>query len=76
MPGKEYSQQAYQIRQQFEQLAISTDKEWQDEQASRFRYAYIDKVKQSLINIENPIERVVDILEVKLSEIQKIANGN
>lgn len=75
MPGKDYSEQAYAISQQFEDLANSTKESWQDEQATRFGYDHIEPISKALREIQLPIESIVDTLDSKLNEIRSIANG-
>lgn len=75
MPGKDYSQQAYQISQQFEDLAKSSKESWKDEQATRFGYEYLDPISKALRDIQLPIEKIVDLVDTKLREIQSLANG-
>lgn len=75
MPGKDYSEQAYHIRKQFEDLINSSKDTWQDEQATRFAYDHAEPIRKALSDMELPIETVVDIVETKLKEIQSYVNG-
>lgn len=75
MAGKDYSEEAYQISKQFDEIASSTDKDWQDEQARRFGYEHIVPIRDALSGIQLPIESIVDLVEKKLNEIRSIANG-
>lgn len=75
MPGKDYSQQAYNIRKQFEDLITSSKDSWQDEQATRFGYDHAEPIRKALSDMELPIESIVDLVESKLREIQSYANG-
>lgn len=74
MAGKNYSEEAYQIRRQFDELASSTQEQWQDEQARKFRYEHIDRMSNALSDIQLPIEYIVDLVDKKLNEIRSIAN--
>lgn len=74
MAGKNYSEEAYQIRRQFDELASSNQEQWQDEQARKFRYEHIDRMSKALYDIELPIESIVDLVDKKLNEIRSIAN--
>ncbi len=75
MPGKDYSEQAYHISRQFEDLTISSKDSWQDEQATRFGYDHVEPISKALRDMQLPIEIIVDFLDTKLQEIQSIANG-
>lgn len=75
MPGKEYSEEAYRIRQQFDGVVNVSKQWWQDNQAIRFGYDFIDPITQSLQEMQLPIEIVVDEVEQRLQKIQEIANG-
>lgn len=75
MPGKDYSEQAYQIRKQFEDLINSSKDTWKDEQAARFGYDHAEPIQKALTDMELPIENIVDLVETKLKEIQSYANG-
>ncbi len=75
MPDKDYSEQAYQISKQFEDLITGSKDNWQDEQATRFGYDHVEPISQTLREIQLPIERIVAIVDTKLHEIQSIANG-
>ncbi len=75
MAGKEYSDKAYQIRRQFEDLTTASKDNWQDEQAVRFGYDHAEPIRKALSDIEVPIESIIDLVNSKLSEIQRIANG-
>lgn len=75
MPGKDYSEQAYHICKRFEDLTESSNDNWQDEQATRFRYGHVEPISKALREMQLPIERIVDLVDTKLQEIQSIANG-
>lgn len=75
MPGKDYSEQAYHISKQFEDLTISSKDSWQDEQATRFGYYHVEPISRALREMQLPIEKIVDLLDTKLHEIKNIANG-
>lgn len=74
MPGKDYSEKAYQISRQFEDLIASSKDSWQDEQAERFGYNHVEPISNTLREIQLPIEHIVDFVDSKLREIQNIAN--
>ncbi len=75
MAGKDYSEQAYHISKQFEDLTTSSKDSWQDVQATRFGYDHIEPISKALREIQLPIEKIVDLVDTKLHEIQSIANG-
>lgn len=75
MPGKDYSEQAYQISMQFEDLTMSSKDSWQDDQAARFGYDHVEPISKALREMQLPIEKIVDFVDTKLHEIQSIANG-
>lgn len=75
MAGKDYSDQAYHISRQFEDLTMSSKNSWQDEQATKFGYDYVEPIMKALSDIQLPIETIVDLVDSKLNEIQNIANG-
>lgn len=74
MAGKDYSEQAYQISKQFEDLATSSKESWRDEQATRFGYNHVEPISKALREIQLPIEKIVDLVDTKLNEIRNIAN--
>lgn len=74
MPGKDFSDEAYQISKQFEDLITSSKDNWQDEQATRFGYNHVEPISKALREIQLPIEKIVDLLDTKLNEIRNIAN--
>ncbi|MDE6278277.1 MAG: hypothetical protein K2M06_09260 [Muribaculaceae bacterium] len=76
MPGKDYSEQAYHISMQLDDLVKASKENWQDEQAKRFGYNHIEPISTALREIQLPIEKIIDLVDTKLHEIQKIANGN
>ncbi len=75
MAGKDYSEQAYHICKQFEDLITSSKDSWQDEQATRFGYDYVEPIRKALSDMQLPIESTVDLVDTKLNEIKSIANG-
>ena len=75
MAGKNYSEQAYHISRQFEDLTTSSKDSWQDEQATRFSSDHVEPISKALREIQLPIEKIVDLVDTKLHEIQAIANG-
>lgn len=75
MPGKDYSEQAYQISKQFEDLTMASKTSWQDDQANRFGYDYIEPISKALREMQLPIEKIVDLVDTKLREIQGYTNG-
>lgn len=75
MAGKDYSDEAYQIYRQFEDLIVSSKNEWQDEQAVKFGYDYVEPIQKALSDIQLPVESIIDLVDSKLNEIQSIANG-
>lgn len=75
MPGKDYSDQAYHISKQFEDLTASSKNSWQDEQATRFGYDHVEPISKALREMQLPIEHIVDLVDTKLKEIQRYANG-
>lgn len=75
MAGKDYSEQAYHISKQFEDLTTASKDSWQDEQATRFGYDHVEPISKALREMQLPIESVIDIVDTKLHEIQSIANG-
>lgn len=75
MAGKDYSDEAYQISMQFDDLTTSSKDSWQDEQATRFGYSYVEPISNALREMQLPIEKIVDLVDTKLNEIQSIANG-
>lgn len=75
MAGKDYSEQAYHICKQFEDLTTSSKDSWQDEQATRFGYDYVEPIRKALSDMQLPIESIVDLVDTKLNEIKSIANG-
>lgn len=75
MAGKDYSEQAYQISKQFEDITTSSKDSWRDEQATRFGYDHVEPISKALREIQLPIEKIVDLVDTKLHEIQSIANG-
>lgn len=75
MAGKDYSEEAYHIGRQFDDLAASSHDSWQDEQADKFGYDHIEPIRKALIDIQLPIESIIDLVDTKLNEIQSIANG-
>ncbi len=75
MAGKDYSEQAYHISKQFEDLTTSSKDSWQDEQATRFSYDYVEPIRKALSDMQLPIESIVDLVDTKLNEIKSIANG-
>lgn len=75
MAGKDFSEQAYHISKQFEDLVASSKDSWQDEQAARFGYDHVEPISKALREIQLPIESIVNIVETKLKEIQSYANG-
>lgn len=75
MAGKDFSDEAYHISRQFEDLIASSKKEWQDEQAGKFGYDYVEPIRKALSDIQLPIESIIDLVDSKLNEIQNIANG-
>lgn len=74
MPGKDFSDEAYQISKQFEDLITSSKDNWQDEQATRFGYNHVEPISKALREIQLPIEKIVDLVDTKLNEIRNIAN--
>lgn len=74
MPGKDFSEQAYHISKQFEDLSTYSKDSWQDDQATRFSYNHIEPISKVLREMQLPIEHIVDLVETKLHEIQSIAN--
>ncbi|MGN0224738.1 MAG: hypothetical protein ACI4A7_01460 [Prevotella sp.] len=74
MAGKNYSEEAYQIRRQFDELVSSMQEQWKDEQARKFGYEHIEQIRRALYDIELPIESIVDFVDKKLDEIRYIAN--
>lgn len=74
MAGKEYSEEAYHIRMQFDELTSSIKQDWRDDQATKFDYDHVEPMQKALSDIQTPIEHVVDILDTKLNEIRSIAN--
>ena len=74
MAGKDYSQQANLLCKQFEDLANSSKKDWQDDQAKRFEYDHVEPVRKALSDMQISIEQVVDVLDTKLNEIRGIAS--
>lgn len=75
MPGKDFSEKAYQISKQFEDLSTSSKDNWQDDQATRFGYDYVEPISIALCEMQLPIEKIVDLVDTKLREIQSYANG-
>lgn len=75
MAGKDYSEQAYHISKQFEDLTTSSKDSWQDVQATRFGYDHVEPISKALREMQLPIEKIVDLVDTKLHEIQSIANG-
>ena len=75
MAGKDYSEQAYYISKQFDDLIASSKDSWQDEQATRFGYDHVEPIRKTLSEMQLPIETIVDIVDTKLREIQGYANG-
>lgn len=74
MVGKDYSEQAYHIQLQFDELTSSIKQDWRDDQATKFVYEHVDPMRKAFSDIQIPIEYVVDILDTKLNEIRSIAN--
>ncbi len=74
MAGKDYSDEAYHIARQFDELVSSTDGYWQDEQATKFGYDHVEPIRKALSDIQLPIESIIDVLDTKLNEIRNIAN--
>ena len=74
MAGKDYSEQAYHISKQFEDLTTSSKDSWRDEQATRFGYEYVEPISKALREMQLPIESIVDLVDTKLHEIRNIAN--
>lgn len=74
MAGKEYSEEAYHIRMQFDELTSSIKQDWRDGQSTKFAYDHVVPMQKALSDIQSPIESVVDILNTKLNEIRNIAN--
>lgn len=75
MAGKEYSAEAYRIGRELDEMASAAVEGWRDEQAKRFGYEYMAPVRQALSDMQLPIEAIVDLVDLKLKEIQEIANG-
>lgn len=75
MAGKEFSDEAYEISRQFEELVESAYQQWQDDQAKKFGYEHIDPVRRALSGIQLPVEAIVDFLDSRLNEIRGIAGG-
>lgn len=75
MSSKDYSEQAYHIYKQFEDLTTSSKDSWQDEQAKHFGYDYVEPISRALREMQLPIEKIIDLVDIKLREIQSIANG-
>lgn len=75
MAGKDYSEQAYHISKQFEDLTTSSKDSWKDVQATRFGYDHVEPISKALREMQLPIEKIVDLVDTKLHEIQSIANG-
>ena len=75
MAGKDFSEQAYQISLQFDDMMSSAEKDWQDEQARRFRYGHVEQIRKALTEIQLPVEHIIDLVDKKLNEIQNAANG-
>lgn len=75
MAGKEYSQKAHGIALAFDSLVDTEESRWRDAQASAFRYEHVQKIRQALIDIETPVESIVDLVDLKLKEIRKFANS-
>ena len=44
MAGKDYSDEAYHIARQFDELVSSTDGYWQDEQATKFGNDHVEPI--------------------------------
>lgn len=74
MAGKDFSEEAYQISKQFEDLTASSKDSWQDEQATRFGYSHVEPISKALREMQLPIEKIVDLVDTKLNEIRNIAN--
>lgn len=75
MAGKDYSEQAYHISRQFEDLTTASKNSWKDKQAVSFGYDYVDPICKALSDMQLPIESIVDLVDTKLDEIKAIANG-
>lgn len=75
MSGKDYSQQAYYICQQFEALVSSSEEGWKDEHGKKFGYDHVEPIRKALSDMQLSIECVVDVLDSKLNEIRGIASG-
>lgn len=74
MAGKDFSEEAYQISKQFEDLTTSSKDSWQDEQATRFGHSHVEPISKALREMQLPIEKIVDLVDTKLNEIRNIAN--
>ncbi len=75
MAGKDFSEQAYHIGKQFEDLIASSRDSWQDDQATSFVYDYVEPIRKALSDMQLPIESIIDLMDSKLNEIQSMANG-
>ena len=75
MSGKEYTEQALRIGHSFEELVQSTKSQWTDEQARNFEFSHVANTRKALYEIQFPIESIIDLLDRKLEEIKRIANG-
>lgn len=75
MAGKNFSEQAYHISKQLEDLIASSKDSWQDEQSTRFGYDYVEPIRKALSDMQLPIESIIDLIDSKLHEIQSIVNG-
>ncbi len=75
MAGRQYAEEAYRIRLEFEDMASSVQEQWKDDQANRFKYGHLEEIDRALLGIELPIEKIVDLVDSKLEEIRNISNG-
>lgn len=75
MAGNDFSEHAYHISRQLEDLIASSKDSWQDEQATRFGYDYVEPIRKALSDMQLPIESIIDLMDSKLNEIQSITNG-
>ena len=67
MAGKDFSDEAYHISRQFEDLIVSSKGHWQDEQADKFGYDYAEPIRKALSDIQLPIESIIDLVDSKLN---------